>query len=383
LTPPKNIGYGCTVLSRGLANHALDGIGTYTFELGCALAATGTTCLVPTTFFPGGEHTLENIFTNEAPLLSNRFSERALASALSGFSFFDNRAARERFSLYHATDHLIPKLSGVNVVATIMDAIPLSHPQWIRQNHAALKRWLFRRTASWAQHIITISEFSKQEIVEHFNIPAERISVTPLGVDGRYFEVVDENTCGAIRAKFGLNSQFFLFLGTLQPRKNVAALLTAHSQLPDALRTAHPLVIAGRAGWNCDALIENLRDPKHEGKVFWLEYVTDLEKRALLASALSLVFVSHYEGFGLPVAEAFAAQLPVITANTSSLVEVAGDAALAVDPDAPEAIAHAMRRMMDEPSLRATLTQRGLARAKHYTWAACAEATQRIYAANT
>lgn len=382
MNPSNNIGYGCTVLSRGLENHALDGIGTYTFELGRALAAAGT-LLVPTTFFQGGEHTLENSFTSEAPLLSGRFSERALASALSGFSFFDNRAARKRFSVYHATDHLIPKLRGVNVIATIMDAIPLSHPQWIRQNNAALKRWLFRRTASWAQHIITISEFSKQEIIEHFNIPAERISVTPLGVDGRYFEGVDENTCGAIRTKFGLDSQFFLFIGTLQPRKNVATLLTAHSQLPDTLRTAHPLVIAGRAGWNCDALIENLRDPKHEGKVFWLEYVTDLEKRALLASALSLAFVSHYEGFGLPVAEAFAAQLPVITANTSSLVEVAGDAALAVDPDSPEAIAHAMRRMIDEPSLRAALTQRGLARAKHYTWAACAEATQRIYAANT
>ncbi len=370
------------MFARGLANNELDGIGTYTYELGRALTATGGAHLVPTTF-GGNEPRLADVFSQAAPLSLPRFSIPALASALSGISLFESRAARARFSLYHATDHLIPKFNGVPVIATIMDAIPLSHPEWIRQNQAALKRWLFRRTASWAQHIITISEFSKQQIVEHFHVAPERVSVTPLGVDARYFEPIDALTCGAIRAKFGLPSHFFLFIGTLQPRKNVDALLAAHAQLPGALRKEHPLVIVGRAGWNCDALVASLREAKNEGKVFWLDYVSDLEKRALLASALSLAFVSLYEGFGLPVVEAFAANVPVITANTSSLIEVAGDAALCVSPSVPEAIAQAMLQLISKPSLRAALAQRGLARAKHYTWAACAEATLKIYQSNT
>ncbi len=372
------IGFGATVLARGLANNALDGIGTYTLELGRALAAQGNIDIVPTLFGSTDRH-VDEVFGDEKTLHLRRFATTALGTALCGVSLFDSKKANTRFSLYHATDHLIPKLRGVPVVATIMDAIPLSHPEWIRQNQAALKRWLFRRTASWADHIITISEFSKREIVEHFNVPPERVSVTPLGVDERYFERVDEQTSGTILKKFSLPRDFFLFIGTLQPRKNVETLLAAHRQLPVSLRRQHPLVVVGRAGWNCDGLVASMREPENDGLVFWLNYVSDLEKRALMSCALGLSFVSLYEGFGLPVIEAFAAQLPVITANTSSLVEVTGDAALSVNPTDPAEIAQAMVQLATDNGLRTELIDKGLARARHYTWARCAEATRQIY----
>jgi glycosyltransferase involved in cell wall biosynthesis len=378
LNVPQKIGFGCSVLERGLALDELDGIGIYTLELGRALAARGNRELVPT-IFGATSSRVANLFGNEKPLRLKRFAASALGTAFSGVSLFEGHKARKRISLYHATDHLIPKLRGVPVVATIMDAIPLSHPHWIRQNQAALKRWLFRRTASWAQHIITISEFSKREIVEHFNIPAERISVTPLGVDARYFEKVEETVCKSVLEKYRLPPHCFLFVGTLQPRKNVETLLAAHEQLPETVRRLHPLVIVGRAGWRCEELIASMAKQHNAGKVFWLKYVSDLEKRALMSSALSLTFLSLYEGFGLPIVEAFAARLPVITSNTSALFEIAKGAALTVNPHEAPAIAHAMEQIANDTPLRSLLIETGLKIVEQYRWPQCAERTDTIY----
>ena len=147
--------------------------------------------------------------------------------------------------VFHATDHLIPKLSSAPVIATLMDAIPLSHPEWTTIRLAALRRWLLRRSGTWADHVITISDYSKREIVEHFGIAPERISVVPLGVHPRFFERIDQAERAEVLKRLGLRNSSCV--GTLQPRKNLERVLDAHAGLPADLRRAIPLVIVGRA----------------------------------------------------------------------------------------------------------------------------------------
>lgn len=371
------VAFSTTVLANGLAHSAVDGIGSYTRELGGLLANRGDISLVPVGF---GRVVGDGVISGaEQSEVLRRYARTALVSALTPLSFPAKAVVERKIDIFHATDHLIPRFSNVPVVATLMDAIPLSHPEWVRMNLAALKRWLWRRAAHWADHVVTISEYSKREIVTHFGISADKISVTPLGVDARFFERVENQTKVDILQRLGLPETFFLFVGTLQPRKNVERVLEAHAALPERVRKEVPLVIVGRAGWGCDALVSRLAGLDSKAYVHWLQYLPDLEVRALMQSAQALVFPSLCEGFGLPVVEAFASGLPVITSNTTSLPEVAGDAALMINPESVAEISEAMTQMLDSPGLAERLSEAGLRRARALDWEACAAATLTAY----
>lgn len=191
-------------------------------------------------------------------------------------------------------------------------------------------------------------------MVEHLNIAPERISVTPLGVDPVYFERIGAEQLEAVLERHGLKPGFFLFVGTLQPRKNLPRVLEAFQQLPEATRKAHPLVVVGRDGdgWNNEDLLPQLHALQQHGEGRWLSYLPQTDVLALLQSAGALVFASLYEGFGLPVIEAFAAQCPVIASNTTSLPEVAGNASWPVNPDSAESISAAMQAVLKQGALR-------------------------------
>lgn len=369
------IGFGVTVLARGMHCGGIDGIGIYTRALGASLQRRGEVRLAATTFgwpFDGGPDGLP------AAVNLGRFAPRAVVSGLLPVPFAGSAALCQQIDIFHATDHYIPRLRGVPVVATLMDAIPLSHPQWVTLQGRGMKNWLWRRAARRVQRVITISEHSRREIVEHFGIDEGRVSVVPLGVDRRHFDPVEPVTREATLAKFGLRAPFFLFVGTLQPRKNLSRLIAAHDALPADLRHAAPLVIAGREGWGCDGLMARLRSAQ-SGPLRWLRYVRDDEARAMMQSATALVFPSLYEGFGLPVLEAFAAGLPVITARTTALPEVAGDAAFTIDPLEVDQIAAAMRAMLEDGALRQMHRERGLQRARAFTWDRTAAMTTQVY----
>jgi alpha-1,3-rhamnosyl/mannosyltransferase len=165
----------------------------------------------------------------------------------------------------------------------------------------------------------------------------------------------------------------------LQPRKNIHRVIDAYQSLPAQVRQTHDLVIVGRNGWGSESLVQRLQSVSSSSGVRWLGAVPDLDKRALLQSATALVFPSLSEGFGLPVLEAFASQTPVIASNTTSLPEIATDAALLVDPCDTQAIAHAMQHIANNPSHAAHLSSQGLVRAQHYSWQTCAQQTTAIY----
>lgn len=372
------VGFGTTALAQSIAHGGVDGIGSYTRELGRALLARGKVELIPAGYraMVGGD-----VFPGARPPVNlGRHSVMAALGAVSPWTCFaEKELVAEHVDVFHATDHLIPKFSSVPVIATLMDAIPLSHPEWTTMRLAALQRWLLRRSGEWADHVITISEYSKQAIVEHFRIAQERISVVPLGVHPRFFERIDRTAREEVLKRLGLPVRFFLCVGTLQPRKNLDRVLDAHERLPAELRREIPLIVVGRAGWACESLVARLRAIETQGSVRWLEYLPDFDVRALMQAASALIFASLGEGFGLPVVEAFASGLPVIASNTTSVPEVAGEAAVMVDPCNAGEIADAMQLIIEQPNMADALRAAGLARASELTWEACAEKTLAVY----
>lgn len=357
------IALGTTVLERGLRHGGLDGIGVYTQALLAELK----------------NHTellIQEVAFNR---IRGHFHLEMLKSLLTQSAFTDSCRLAQCVDLFHATDHHIPKLTGIPVVATLMDPVPLMRPDWANASFRRVKNTLFRRSTRWASHYITISESVVPDLVEYFGIPQEKITPIHLGVNVSDFSPVEPEEKNKILKKFGLTAGFYLFMGTLQPRKNVMRIIEAFEQLPLDIQKNHPLVIVGRAGWGSDAVIQKMQSLMAKGHVYWLGYVSFAEKKVLLQTAIALVFPSLYEGFGLPVLEAFASQLPVITSTISSLPEIAGDAALLVDPYDTEALSDAMHQVITSSEKRHACIAKGYARAAKMTWASCAEKTINVY----
>ncbi len=375
-----NIGFSCSVWSGGERAGHLDGIGTYSKALWHGLNDLAHSS-------ERNLHIKPYAFGRDLPALdcgipkplAVRFPVHALLSGFLKLPLANSMAIGRDVDLFHATDHHIPRIAGVPTVATVMDVIPMLHPEWIKNDLRSLKSWLFNTSIRQCDHVITISEHSKRDMIEHLGLAEERISVTPLGVDPVYFERIDEQQCEAVLSQHGLRPGFFLFVGTLQPRKNLPRILQAFQQLPADVRKEHPLIIVGRDGWNNEDLMPQLQALEARGEGRWLSYLPQAQVMALLQSAGALMFPSLYEGFGLPVIEAFAAQCPVITSNSSSLPEVTGNAAWAVDPYDVDSISAAMRDLLADETLRAQRVELGLARARQYTWNSCAQQTLDIY----
>ncbi|WP_440467607.1 glycosyltransferase family 4 protein [Pseudomonas sp. YH-1] len=374
------IGVGTTVWAKGAQSGHLDGIGVYTREiwkslLHCAESQEQEFHFTPFAF----GRDMPTLACGRPQVIADHYSAYALRAAAIGPSRSISAAIGDQVDLFHATDHHIPQLKGVPVVANVMDLIPMIHPEWASSTLRRTKNWLFSKTIRSADHLITISEFSKRDLIEHLSIAPERISVTPLGVGAEYFEETPAAQRHQTLAELGLKPGFFLFVGTLQPRKNLQRVIDAHRLLPATLRKEHPLIIVGRTGWKSDELLESLRQLETRGEGRRFEYLPGTTVRALLQSAAALVFPSLYEGFGLPVVEAFASRCPVITSSTTSLPEVAGDAALLVDPTQADAIAAAMLELLEQPEQAARRVDLGQQRAVDYSWEACARRTLDVY----
>jgi alpha-1,3-rhamnosyl/mannosyltransferase len=382
------IGFGVSALCKGLNGGGLDGIGNYTRELLYRMHA-------PSATEPNWDHIPKDAGVNLVPFAFGcaippelagvpgvslgRYSINAAWSVATGANCMGIRSLAQQVDLIHATDHYIPKCSTVPVVATLMDAIPLSHPHWLRSEFRSLKNALWIRAAQWADAVITISEYSKSELTRWAGIPSDRITVIPLGVSNRWYQQVPEAELARVKSAYALPDRFFVSLGTLQPRKNVGGTISAHRALDAATRAKAPLLIIGRAGWKCEDVVASIDSETSSGTVRWLQHVPDADLLPILKSATGLVFPSLAEGFGLPVLEAFAAGVPVITSNTTSLPEVAGDAAISIDPNDTAAMRDAMRELLEDPDRANQLRVRGLDRARQFTWDDCVARTVDVY----
>ena len=374
------IGFSCSVWASCEREGHLDGIGTYTKAMWSALHDIKEQVCPPLDLKPyafGRDFVPAPFGTPKT--LADSFKYHAIMSGTLRMPLANSAAIGKDVELFHATDHQIPQIQGTPVIATVMDLIPQLHPEWIKQDLRRVKSWLFTRSIRKADHIITISEYSKQDMVNHLGLDPERISVTPLGVEPIYFERIETAQREAVLAKYDIKPGFFLIIGTLQPRKNLPRVLEAFQALPDEFRKAHPLIVVGRNGWNNEELIPQLKALQQASEGKWLSYLPQSEVFALLQSASALVFASLYEGFGLPVIEAFAAQCPVIASNTTSLPEVTADAAWSVDPLDVRSICQAMQDVVNQHELRLEKIEKGLLRARHFSWQDCARKTLAVY----
>ena len=371
---PLRIGWSATLASDPATRDLPDGIGVYTRELAAAYALRDDVTPVPVVIGPrAARYALP-----DAVILPHKGMTSAALSWATGADFRGARRLAERIDVFHATDYRIPRLRRTPVCATLFDAIPLSHPEWASAHLRWLKNMALRKSARWADHVIAISQAMVPELVEQYGIDRQRITVVPLGVDAGWFDREPASRLAAVQSRYGLKPGYLLFVGTLQPRKNVDRIMEAFRRLPPQTSDGRQLVIAGKAGWRADDLVARLRAAARGGSVRWLDYVGANDLRALYQGAAGFIFPSLYEGFGLPVLEAFASGTPVVTSGTTSLPEVAGAAALLVDPLDVDALAGAMASILDDSGLANRLRTAGRERARTFTWARCAAETVSI-----
>ena len=280
-------------------------------------------------------------------------------------------------TLFHATEHLLLPLRGTPTVLTVHDLIFRRYPA----HHKRLNRWylnasmpLFCRRAG---HLIAVSEQSKRDVIEAYGIPPEKITVIYEAADPRFCPQ-PADTVAAVRARYGLPKRYLLFVGTIEPRKNLGRVLTAFERL-HAEGLTDALVIVGKRGWLYEDFFARLEESPAKQAVIFPGFVPDADLPAVYSGAQALAFPSEFEGFGLPVLEAMACGTPVICSNTSSLPEVAGDAALLVDPLDVDALTEALRRVLSDPALATELRDRGLAQAARFSWARAAQETLAVY----
>ncbi|MCZ7540816.1 MAG: glycosyltransferase family 4 protein [Anaerolineae bacterium] len=265
--------------------------------------------------------------------------------------------------------HTLPLWFPGPAVVTVHDLGYVYFPE----AHSALARrylaWSTQHSVRRATRIIADSLATARDIAAHYRVPEDRIALVYPGVDATLLPVSDPGRLAAVRARYGLPARYLLFVGTLQPRKNIARIVRAYARWRETSgRTDVALVLAGQQGW--------LYDPSWTAGVEGVilpGYVEDADVAALYSGALALVFPTLHEGFGFPVLEAMRCGTPVITSNTSSLPEVAGDAALLVDPRDVAAIAAALGRVVDDEHLRADLLRRGFRQVEVFTWERAAE----------
>lgn len=289
--------------------------------------------------------------------------------------------AADQPGLLFVPAHVVPLAGAPPSVVTIHDLGYLAFPG----AHTARRRLELDLTTRWslraARRVIAISRATKDDLVSHYGADPARVSVVHHGLGTAFRPARDPG----VPARHGLREPYFLYVGTVQPRKNLERLIEAYAALGSLLagetaagerRPAAPLLaIAGRRGWLTEAIERRAAQAGVAGRVRFLGYVPDEDLPALLSGATAFVFPSLYEGFGMPVLEAMACGAPVLTSATSSLPEVAGDAALLVDPADTGAIAAGLARLAADEALRADLRARGMARAAQFSWERCARET--------
>lgn len=284
---------------------------------------------------------------------------------------------RRPVDVFHAT-YVPPPLWSGRLVFTLLDVSMFSHPDLYPPAIRFRLQVLIRSAMRRAQRILTISEFSRQMALDHLGCDPDRIDVAPLGVDPRFRPLADDEREATLR-KYGISQPFILHVGRLQRRKNLIRLLAAFQRLRLQERIPHQLVLVGRESWDTREILAARDRMGLREHVVHVGYGAAEDLPAFYGGADLVVFPSLYEGFGLPVLEAMACGVPVVTSRVTSLPEVAGDAALLVDPTCVDAIAEGMHAVLGSSDLRAELRRRGLARARSFTWERTAALTRATY----
>lgn len=372
----------------------LTGVGRYTFEL-CKRLIKAPAIDELSGFDFGKFHSLadrlkeieqEGIRENDAGAGSRLFNLRAsLSKSRIATRVYQHYATtvcglllqRKSDAIFHSPNFHLPRYTGKSVV-TIHDLSYLLFPEYHPRARVEWMSKLVPAAVRDSSHVLCVSESTKAAVVEHFHVDPEKVSVTHLGA-GDEFKVRKAQSAQQLIEACGLTfSQYFLCVSTIEPRKNIEALIATYMQLSKATRMQFPLVLAGGFGWHCDQLRSSIKGLENEG-VKHLGFVSQDVLPLLYNGARCLVYPSFYEGFGLPVLEAQASGTPVIASNTSSIPEVASATALLLDPDNNDELFQAIIRAIEDEEWLSRCSKAGLEKAAEFSWDNCAEATFRVY----
>jgi glycosyltransferase involved in cell wall biosynthesis len=352
------------------------GIGHYTFELACALAhraaADEFELVSPFPFLPElSRQTLpRNLHLEEARV--NLLSQRWWAV---GLPFHLKRAG---YALFHGTNYDIPLWNRCPTVVTIHDLSVLLLPGMHERRIARRARRRLHIMARHATMIIAATESGKRELCEHLGVEPQRVAVTPYA-PRRSFRPLPAEQTAEVRRRLNIADEFLLFVGTIEPRKNLITLIRAYEEILRASRQPPQLVIAGKEGWLTDELFAHIKRAGLEDSLRFTGYIAEADLAALYSSCTAFIYPSLYEGFGLPPLEAMSCGAPVITSRIGSITEVVGQAAYLVEPTDTVELARSIIKLLEDEGARERLRVAGRERAAQFTWEKTAERTLEIY----
>jgi glycosyltransferase involved in cell wall biosynthesis len=285
-------------------------------------------------------------------------------------------ARQSGVDLLHMLAYVSPLVATVPSVVTVHDLSFLRAPERFRPANRTYLSLLTGLSCQRARRIIAVSQHTKKDVMKVYGVPEEKIDVVYSGLDAAFVRPAPE-AIGRFREAHGLPDKFILYLGTIEPRKNLSSLIRAYARVRPA---GVKLVCAGGRGWMSEDVFQTVEELRLSRDVIFPGFVPDDDLPYWYSAAQVFVYPSAYEGFGLPVIEALACGVPTITTNASSLPEAAGDAALLFPPDDSAALAEALARLLADDSLQADLAARGPLQAARFTWQGAAQCTAAVYA---
>jgi len=276
--------------------------------------------------------------------------------------------------VFFSPDSMCSLRSPIPTAMTCHDLVPLHHPEQIAKRHRNFLLRFLPRYLRRADQVLTVSEYVRQDIIQTCGIAPERVTAIHNGCR-EVFKPLEALEQQQVRAKYANGQSYFFYTGAIHPRKNIPRLIRAFDQFREKTGASVKLLLAGRFAWKTDDVSSAYEQARHRADIHFLGYVDDTELARLMASALALVYVSLSEGFGLPVLEAMYCDTPVISANTTCLPEIAGPAALLVDPLSETAICEGMENVYKDPNLVASLIAAGRQQRLLFSWDGAAEET--------
>ncbi len=296
------------------------------------------------------------------------------------FSFFFGGRA----DITHFFNFLIPPGVKGKKVVTVHDLAFVRYPETVAYRTRKVLSMRLKRTLGRADHVFVASDFTARELTELYGVPAEKMTTVYAGYDRNLFRPREYSECKEMLDKFNLPDKgYFFYLGTIEPRKNIERMIIAYADTVKKLKEkgidAPPFVFGGKLGWYYDKILERIKSEGIEDKIILAGYLNDSEKVYLYSRARAFVFPSLYEGFGIPVLEAMASGAPVLTANVSSLPEVAGDSAILCNPLDVNEIADGLLRLATDDTLCKTLSAAGMEQAEKFSWEETAALMMDVY----
>ncbi len=371
------------ILSVNAIKPPLTGIGRYTWELANRLPSMQEVYTVRFLFEGRWVNDIGGLLNQSSAKLAVR--QRLLRNrlAVAGYRWLSPKLLRHRLQsfpdhLYHSPNFYLPPFTGPSI-ATIHDLSIFRCPQFHPPERVAFMQREIEIALSRADFLITDSEFIRQEVIEFFDWPAEKVKAVPLGVAEEFRPREKEEIAGVLKNFDLAYGSYTLCVATIEPRKNIEVLLAAYEALPEAQRNCYPLVLVGGYGWRSEAIHRRIEKGQRQGWLLYLGYVSESELPMIYSAARGFVYPSLYEGFGLPVLEAMASGLPVLISNRSSLPEVAMGAALIVDAEDVQKMTEKIAVLLEDDPWREKASKRSLQVAERFSWEITTQKTVEVY----